>query len=51
MVHVKNKAAIKFDGLQIKVQHVPKVHKHILVKLANSVVCKILWIGAWDMGF
>ncbi len=50
MVCVKKKDAINFDGLQTKVQHVAKVNRHILVKLANSMVCKILWIGAQDVG-
>ncbi len=36
----------KFDRLQIEAQHVLKVCKHILVRLADSMVCKILGIKA-----
>jgi len=36
----------KFDRLQIEAQHVLKVCKHILVRLADSMVCKILGIEA-----
>jgi hypothetical protein len=49
VVHVKKKAVVKSDGSQIKV-HVPKVHKHILMKLAYSMACKIFWIRTWDVG-
>ncbi len=45
---LKNVAA-KFDKLQIEAKCVPKVHKPIFVKLANSTVCKILMIKAWGL--
>jgi len=34
----------RVDRLQIEAQHVPKIHKPILVRLANSMVHKILAI-------
>jgi hypothetical protein len=42
--------AAKFDRLQIEAKCVSKVCKPIFVRLANSMVCKILMIKAWGVG-
>ncbi len=48
--HAKNIYIEEFDRLQIEAQHVLEVCKHILVKLVDSMVCKILGIEARGVG-
>ncbi len=50
MDHAKKKIATKVDRLQIEAQCLPKVCKPILVRLANSIIHKILGMEAWGVG-
>jgi hypothetical protein len=50
MDHAKKQIATKVDRLQIEAQCVPKVCKPIIVRLANSIIHKILGMEAWGVG-
>jgi hypothetical protein len=50
MDHAKKKIATKVDRLQIEAQCLPEVCKPILVRLANSIIHKILGMEAWGVG-